>query len=117
MGGGLYFRFDPGMWNLVKLALSRGFDLWMLALLASTAMGQTAAYDQPYRPQVHFSPREYWTNDPNGLVFFLGQQGRGFGACLLYEYNFEQNLPGDYHHTLTFPPLRLISRQDDERIA
>lgn len=54
---------------------------------------------------------------PNGLVFFLGQQGRGFGMCLLYEYNFERNLPGDYQHTLTFPPLRLISVQDDERIA
>jgi sucrose-6-phosphate hydrolase SacC (GH32 family) len=31
------------------------------------------AYDQPYRPQFHFSPRKNWTNDPNGLVFFSGE--------------------------------------------
>ncbi len=30
-------------------------------------------YDQPYRPQYHFSPREHWTNDPNGVVFFKGE--------------------------------------------
>jgi fructan beta-fructosidase len=32
-----------------------------------------ATYDESYRPQVHFSPREHWTNDPNGLVYFQGE--------------------------------------------
>ena len=40
-------------------------------LFAQTAI--PPAYDQPYRPQFHFSPREHWTNDPNGLVFFEGE--------------------------------------------
>ncbi len=39
------------------------------------------AYDQPYRPQYHFSPRENWTNDPNGLVYFEGEYH------LFFQYN------------------------------
>src|SRR5690242_14093311 len=29
-------------------------------------------YNQPYRPQIHFSPKEKWTNDPNGMVYYNG---------------------------------------------
>ena len=43
--------------------------------------GQSARYDQPYRPQIHFSPRQNWTNDPNGLVYFRGEYH------LFFQYN------------------------------
>ena len=29
-------------------------------------------YKEQYRPQIHFSPKEKWMNDPNGLVYFNG---------------------------------------------
>src|SRR6201985_321914 len=53
--------------------------LFVFALLISpTAFAQ---YDQPYRPQVHFSPAKNWTNDPNGLVYFRGEYH------LFFQYN------------------------------
>lgn len=33
----------------------------------SSGLGQ-----EPYRPYLHFSPDENWTNDPNGLVYYKG---------------------------------------------
>ena len=30
------------------------------------------AYHEQYRPQIHFSPKEYRTNEPNGMVYYNG---------------------------------------------
>ncbi len=48
-------------------------------LSAQTAV--EPSYDQPFRPQYHFSPREHWTNDPNGLIYFEGEYH------LFFQYN------------------------------
>lgn len=33
---------------------------------------EPAIMDEPFRPQYHFTPREKWMNDPNGLVYQNG---------------------------------------------
>ncbi len=53
----------------------------LAVLLALRSQAQTGGYDQPFRPQVHFSPQKNWTNDPNGLVYFKGEYH------LFYQYN------------------------------
>jgi fructan beta-fructosidase len=61
-------------------------------VLAASAVAQSvnpAGYDQPYRPQYHFSPQMHFMNDPNGLVFFKGLYH------LYYQYNPTQLVAGN----------------------
>jgi len=55
--------------TLIKWTLMGG-----LALMSFTTFAQrtVSAYKELFRPQLHFSPREKWTNDPNGLVYYQG---------------------------------------------
>ena len=52
-----------------------------LATLLLVACTLLPGQNGQYRPQYHFSPREHWTNDPNGLVFFEGEYH------LFFQYN------------------------------
>ncbi|HWZ04866.1 MAG TPA: glycoside hydrolase family 32 protein [Mucilaginibacter sp.] len=49
--------------------------LMLLALIAVSCSVKSQhialkPYSDTYRPQVHFSPKAHWTNDPNGMVYF-----------------------------------------------
>jgi len=40
---------------------------------ADAFIGAENLYHEPLRPQLQFSPKRGWTNDPNGLVFYNGE--------------------------------------------
>jgi fructan beta-fructosidase len=40
-----------------------------------------ATYQEPYRPQYHYTPAKNWMNDPNGLVDYKGEHH------MFYQYN------------------------------
>src|SRR5690606_12691825 len=78
---------------------SWGFLLFAFCLICEAGIGQIELdkeggkefYNEPYRPQWHFSPKEKWMNDPNGLVYNKGVYH------LFYQYYPEDIVWGPMH--------------------
>ncbi|HSB92645.1 MAG TPA: glycoside hydrolase family 32 protein [Flavitalea sp.] len=56
---------------------------------ATSDTGQS--YNERHRPQFHFSPKEKWMNDPNGMVYFNNQYH------LFYQYYPDSTVWGPMH--------------------
>ncbi len=57
----------------------------------ATEGNPVALYDEPFRPQFHFSPQANWMNDPNGLVYHEGLYH------LFYQYYPDATVWGPMH--------------------
>jgi fructan beta-fructosidase len=78
---------SPPLHKIGSKACRRSLALFLLTilLLPSPARGfnegKPELYDEPYRPQFHFTPAENWMNDPNGPIYYEGEYH------LFYQYN------------------------------
>ena len=66
------------------------------AAIASSNGSSDVSYDQPYRPQIHFSPSSGFMNDPNGLDITKNEQGKET-VHMYYQYNPTQLVAGNQH--------------------
>lgn len=74
-----------------KLKYLAGF-FFLAACSPVKKQGATGALQQePHRPQVHFSPKEKWMNDPNGMVYHNGTYH------LMYQYYPDSTVWGPMH--------------------
>ena len=48
-------------------------------------------YEEQHRPQIHFSPKEKWMNDPNGMVYYNNMYH------LFYQYYPDSTVWGPMH--------------------
>jgi fructan beta-fructosidase len=48
------------------------FVLFVILIICGTSSKAQQVYKEMYRPQIHFSPKAKWVNDPNGMVFHNG---------------------------------------------
>ena len=66
----------------------KGVKLLIISFL--TTLSSTAQLgNELYRPAYHYSPRQNWMSDPNGLVYYNGKYH------LFYQYNPQGNQPGN----------------------
>ena len=49
----------------------------LIPTLVSCSAAQEPSYDQPWRPQYHFTPPRNFMTDPNETVFYKGEYHMG----------------------------------------
>ena len=67
--------YDVSAWKgkVLKINYSGRPDGLSAIYQSDSIHGQDSLYRESNRPQVHFSTRRGWINDPNGLIFYEGE--------------------------------------------
>ena len=89
---------DPDHWRFIDLKLMQGKTLSVkiegpgvaamdLVKTSDTIPGKTPVYQEPGRPQVHFSPLRGSLNDPCGMVYYEGKWNLYFALKPFYNDN------------------------------
>ena len=75
------------------LAMSTPADRAGVALIDSSDQERhlLPLYDEPLRPQFHFSQKVGWSNDPNGLVYYDGEWHLFFQYCPVALYHADKH--------------------------
>lgn len=71
--------------------MTRFFIVALAVLLAASTIHAQRPADEKYRPLIHFTPKEKWMNDPNGLVYYRGIYH------LFYQHNPNSSVWGPMH--------------------
>ncbi len=87
--------------------------------LAAAAFAQTATYDEPCRPQFHFSVPVNWPSDPTGLVSHKGEwhvfyQHNPFGEGVGQIHAYMDRCGAESGHSAVFD--RRENRSWDDRV-
>ncbi len=80
----LFAESEPDFWTPIDLSLLQGKEIKVrvegpnaegvrLVMTSDTIPGNFPLYQEPGRPQVHFSPIRGWLNDPSGMIYFNGR--------------------------------------------
>ena len=91
---------------------------FILIFLVSFSFAGIAQYDEPYRPQYHFSPSKGWIGDPDGLIFYednyhLFWWGHAVSKDLVHWEQLEDPMKGDPGDFSYFSGSVVVDKKND----